>query len=108
MRVLDVRAIEQLLDRSNGHRGIAALRGLVAYDPSPAANARSEHELRFLDLVREAGLSPPQVNVLERDHARLGRLRLAEYEALALTWLQVTGEPAWVVSAITSLLARAA
>ena len=35
-----------------------------AYDPAPAAEARSELELRFLDLVREAGLPPPQVNVL--------------------------------------------
>ena len=64
LRVLDMRAIHELLRRSNGRRGIAALRGLVAYDPSPAADARSELELRFLDLVRGAGLPPPQVNVL--------------------------------------------
>ncbi len=64
LRVLDVRAIEQLLDRSNGRRAVATLRDLVAYDPSHAAEASSELELRFLDLIREAGLPPPQVNVL--------------------------------------------
>lgn len=138
LRLLDVRAIHELLRRSNGRRGTAALRALVAYDPTPAAEASSELELRFLDLVREAGLPPPQVNVLvegfvvdaywpsarlvvelqgyayhsdraafERDHVRLGRLKLAGCEVLALTWRQVTGEPAWVVSAITRLLAPA-
>lgn len=63
-RVLDVRAIDELLRRSNGRRGSAALRALLLYDASPAAEARTELELRFLDLVREAGLPAPQVNVL--------------------------------------------
>jgi very-short-patch-repair endonuclease len=111
----------------------------VAYDPSRAVEARSELELRFLDLAREAGLPAPQVNVLvegfvvdaywpcahlvvelqgyayhsdraafERDHARLARLKLAGYEVLALTWRQVTEEPAWVAGAIRSLLGRVA
>jgi very-short-patch-repair endonuclease len=58
-----VRAAHELLQRSNGRRGFAALRALVAYDPSRAVGARSELELRFLDLVRDAGLPAPQVNV---------------------------------------------
>jgi very-short-patch-repair endonuclease len=33
-------------------------------DPGPAAEAGSELELRLLDLIRGAGRSPPQVNVL--------------------------------------------
>jgi very-short-patch-repair endonuclease len=41
---------------------------------------------------------------LERDHDRLARLRLAGYEVLALTWRQVAREPAWVASALTTLL----
>jgi very-short-patch-repair endonuclease len=40
----------------------------------------------------------------ERDHAKLARLKLAGYEVLALTWRQVTEEPAWVVGAVRALL----
>jgi very-short-patch-repair endonuclease len=64
LRALDLTAIHQLIERSNGRRGIPVLLALVAYDPSPAAEARSELELRFLDLVRDAGLPSPQLNVL--------------------------------------------
>jgi hypothetical protein len=137
LRILDVAAIHELLARSNGRRGVVALRDLIAYDPAAAAEADSELELHFLDLVRHAGLPPPQANVLvegylvdaywptarlvvelqgyayhsdrqafERDHARLARLRLAGCEVLALTWRQVTREPAWVASALATLLTR--
>lgn len=64
LRVLDVRAVQELLERSNGRRGVGTVRDLLAYDPAPASEASSELELRFLDLIREAGLPPPQVNVL--------------------------------------------
>jgi very-short-patch-repair endonuclease len=136
LRVLDVVAVRELLARSNGRRGVAAVRALLDYDPAPAAEAVSELELRFLDLMRDFGPPRPHVNVLvegylvdaywpaarlvvelqgyayhsdrlafERDHARLARLKLAGYEVLALTWHQVTKEPAWVRSALASLLA---
>lgn len=139
LRILDLRAIHDILGRANGRRGVAGLRALVAYDPTGAVEAQSELELRFLDLVGEAGLPAPQVNVVvegfvvdahwpsarvvvelqgyayhsdrdafERDHARLARLKLAGYEVLALTWRQVKEEPAWVASAIGTLLARGA
>ena len=64
LRLLDVRAVERLLARSNGRRGTARLASLLEYDPGPAAQAVSELERRFLDLVREGGLPAPQVNVL--------------------------------------------
>jgi predicted transcriptional regulator of viral defense system len=64
LRVLDVRAIHDLLERSNGRRGVAALRSLLGYDPTAATDSRSELESRFLDLVREAGLPLPQVNTM--------------------------------------------
>jgi very-short-patch-repair endonuclease len=64
LEILDVRALEELLQRSNGRRGVAALRSLLAYDPGAAAGAASELERLFLDLVREAGLPAPQTNVL--------------------------------------------
>jgi Protein of unknown function (DUF559) len=44
----------------------------------------------------------------ERDHGRLARLKLAGCEVLALTWRQVTEEPAWVAGAIRSLLGHQA
>ena len=43
----------------------------------------------------------------ERDHAKHARLRLAGYEVLALTHLQLTGEEEWVIGAVRSLLDRA-
>jgi very-short-patch-repair endonuclease len=64
LRILDVGAIRSLLARSNGRRGVAALRALLEYDPSPASETRSELESLFLDLVREAGLPLPNVNVM--------------------------------------------
>ena len=59
---LDVRSIHALLARSNGRRGVGALRALLDYDPTAAARARSELERRFLDLLRNEGLPLPLVN----------------------------------------------
>jgi very-short-patch-repair endonuclease len=139
LELLDVRAIERLLARSNGRRGVSALRALLDYDPGPAAETRSELERLFLNLVRAAGLPLPSVNVLvegflvdaywpsarlvveldgyeyhrgrpafERDHAKVARLRLAGYEVLPLTHLQVSAQSAWVSGAVRSLLERPA
>jgi very-short-patch-repair endonuclease len=63
LRLLDVEAVRVVLDRAGRRPGAPALRALVAYDPAAAAQARSEIERAFLDLVREAGLPEPQVNV---------------------------------------------
>ncbi len=61
---LDVQAIERVLARAHGRRGFTPLRDLLGYDPAPATQARSELERLFLDLVRDAGLPTPAVNVL--------------------------------------------
>ena len=42
----------------------------------------------------------------ERDRRKLTTLRRAGYEAVALTWRQVTGEPGWVVATLLELLER--
>jgi hypothetical protein len=63
-RVLDLRAVHEVLQRSNGRRGVAALRALLDYDPEPAIDSKSDLESRFLDLVRESGLPVPALNVL--------------------------------------------
>jgi very-short-patch-repair endonuclease len=64
LRILDVRAIEELLLRSNGRRGVAPLRTLTDYDPTVAVDSKSELEARFLDLIRHARIPIPQLNVL--------------------------------------------
>jgi very-short-patch-repair endonuclease len=63
-RVLDVRALNELLQRSNGRRGLPALLALLGYDPEPATDSKSDLESAFLDLVRDAALPLPQLNVL--------------------------------------------
>ena len=62
LRILDGRAMDAALGRSNGRRGTGLLRELLAGlygDPAPV---RTELERRFLELVREAGLPLPVVN----------------------------------------------
>jgi len=43
-------------------------------------------------------------SAFERDHSKLARLKIAGIETLALTYRQVTEEPAWVIEALRSLL----
>lgn len=64
LELLDTRAIDRLLERSNGRHGVGRLRALLDYDPTAAARAESELERLFLDLVRAHELPTPQVNVL--------------------------------------------
>jgi very-short-patch-repair endonuclease len=62
--LLDVHAIEALLDRSRGRHGVRALRGAVAAMGGPAPETRSELERQMLALLRTAGLPEPQCNVV--------------------------------------------
>jgi very-short-patch-repair endonuclease len=62
--LLDMRAVNELIARSNGRRGLPALLALLDHDPREALESKSDLESRFLDLVREAGLPLPQLNVL--------------------------------------------
>lgn len=59
--LLDVGRIDQLLERVRGHQGRGKLRKALALHRDPAFS-RSRGELRFLELVREAGLPHPSVN----------------------------------------------
>jgi very-short-patch-repair endonuclease len=61
--VLDVRATERSISRTNGHRGRGLLRRALLVNRGPQAVTRSELERRFLSLCREAGLPRPQVNI---------------------------------------------
>jgi very-short-patch-repair endonuclease len=70
LQLYDSRAIRDVLSRSNGHRGRAALTKATAQEPKLT---RSEAEARFLALVRDAGLREPLANfsLIAPDHPRL-------------------------------------
>ncbi len=62
-KTFDLRAMEDLLGRTKGHRGRAkVLAALEIYDETPAFT-RSGIERRFLEVVREAGLPAPAMNL---------------------------------------------
>jgi very-short-patch-repair endonuclease len=60
--LLDLRAVEGLLGRLRGRPGAPALHAAIAGLSMEAGWTRSELELRFLTLCREAGLPRPRVN----------------------------------------------
>ncbi|MGN6586094.1 MAG: hypothetical protein ACTHKT_01305 [Solirubrobacterales bacterium] len=61
LELFDLRAVEDLLDRTVGHQGHARLRRAIAlYKPS--SFTRSGLEKRFLELVLAAGLPQPRTN----------------------------------------------
>ncbi|HWB68472.1 MAG TPA: hypothetical protein VG518_00690 [Solirubrobacterales bacterium] len=58
LRIFDLRAVEALLARSQGHPGVGRLRrALALYRPVPFT--RSGLERRFLEVAADAGLPPP-------------------------------------------------
>lgn len=61
LELFDLRAVEELLDRTVGHHGHGRLRKAIAlYQPS--SFTRSTLERRFLELCIEAGLPQPRTN----------------------------------------------
>jgi hypothetical protein len=62
LRVLDVRALEDLLGRSPGRAGTALLRAVLADRDPGRALTRSELEEAFLGICRRSGISEPEVN----------------------------------------------
>lgn len=59
--LLDIDDVDRLLERVRGHAGRGKLRRALALHRDPAFS-RSRGELRFLELIREAGLPRPAVN----------------------------------------------
>jgi REase_MTES_1575 len=61
LRLLDLKALEDVCARNNGRRGIKPLRAALA-DLGPPPDTRSELERLFIDVCAEAGLPPPTLN----------------------------------------------
>jgi hypothetical protein len=61
--LLDLTALEALLARSHGHHGLEPLIALLAEHRRPEPT-KSELEVMFLELCREAGIPLPAMNVM--------------------------------------------
>ncbi len=134
LRLLDLGAIEEVMGRSHGRRGLRPLRALVA-ELQPAPETRSELERRFVSLCRDAGLPPPALNAgvcgfyvdavwhdrrlvveldsreyhlnraaFERDRDRDAVLQVAGYRVLRLTHRRLVREPRQVAETVRALL----
>jgi len=65
LRLVDVRAIQAVVARGHGRRGVGALAAALAEARTrPLSDTRSELERRFVDLIESTGLPPPATNVL--------------------------------------------
>jgi predicted transcriptional regulator of viral defense system len=94
-KTFDLRAMEDLLERTKGHRGHAKVRAaLEIYDETPAFT-RSDLEKRFLEVVREAGLPAPSMNRF-----------VAGTETTRVTGPRLNRDPGGVVESVRRHLAR--
>jgi very-short-patch-repair endonuclease len=132
--LLDLLAIDALISRSHGFRGVARLRTALEIYRIPAFT-RSRLERRFLSLVREAGLPGPEMNTViagyeldayweterfaveldtydyhggraafERDRVRQENLKLAGIEMVRITGARMDREPRAVARRLRRLL----
>ena len=67
-RLIDMHAMDALLGRSNGRRGLKRLARLIAKAREHVPYTRSDFERDFLELCRELGLPEPAVNVWIAGH----------------------------------------
>jgi hypothetical protein len=63
LRILDHKAVRQLIKRSRGRRGVARLRMVMDEIHPLTKRTRSDMELLFLRMCERAGLPQPEVNV---------------------------------------------
>jgi len=85
--LFDLRALERLIGRSQGHRGLGTIRKVLDDYRGPPPLTRSELERRFLDFCHDAGLPRPQTSVLVEGHevdvAWLHQRLIVELDSLA-------------------------
>ncbi|HEX7058764.1 MAG TPA: hypothetical protein VF176_02835 [Solirubrobacterales bacterium] len=134
--LLDLTAIEAMLSRSRGFRGVARLRTALDIYRMPGFT-RSGLERRFLKLVRDAGLPRPSTNcfvagyeldaywplerfaveldtydyhgghaAFETDRLRQEDLKLAGIEMIRITGARMDREPKAVTDRLSRLLAQ--
>jgi very-short-patch-repair endonuclease len=65
--LLDGRALDDLLSRATGRRGLPSLKRAIALLAPEPPWTQSERERRFLELVRAAGLPEPSATVMVHD-----------------------------------------
>jgi len=136
LRLFDLGSVEELLDRSRGHRGWGRLRRAIAlYAPAPFT--RSEFEQRFFEAALAAGLPRPATNLFEAgfeldvywpehrfaveldtygthgghasfesDRLRQEDLKLAGIEMTRVTDVRFQREPRAVLARVSTLLAQ--
>jgi very-short-patch-repair endonuclease len=134
--LLDLIAVDELISRSAGFRGVARLRSaLEIHRPTPFT--RSGLERRFLAMVRRAGLPQPSTNLyiegyeldaywprerfaveldtydyhgtptaFEVDRIRQENLKLTGIEMVRITGIRLDREPSTVMGHLAQLLAR--
>jgi very-short-patch-repair endonuclease len=134
--LLDLGAIDSLLERCGRHVGRRPLRNALAIYRDPAM-VRSRTERAFIDLIRRAGLPRPAINTFvagyeidayweherfaveldgyethgtrtafERDPVRIENLKLAGIDAIRITARRVEREPDQIASSLRKLLER--
>lgn len=134
--LLDLIAIDELISRSSGFRGVARLRTALEIH-RPTAFTRSGLERQFLALVRRAGLPSPSTNLFvegyeldaywpdkrfaieldtydyhgtpaafEADRVRQENLKLADIEMVRITGTRMDREPNAVANRLRRLLAQ--
>jgi very-short-patch-repair endonuclease len=88
-RAVSIRQILELLQRANGHHGAERLRAVIADGPAPT---RSDLEDLLLDLLDDAKIERPEINVPLRFGAEtitpdyLWRAQRVAIEADSVTW----------------------
>ena len=123
LRLFDLSAINALIARSTGRRGLKPLQAVLANASEPPAT-RSELEHRFAAFCRDAGLPQPAFNIMvagyevdavwedrklvveldswsfhggrqafEADRERDTALQLARYRVVRVTWRKLTRQP---------------
>jgi hypothetical protein len=85
LQLFDLQAVERVMHRGHGRRGLTALRAVLDEYRGPPPVTRSELERRFLDFCYDAGLPQPQANVLvegyEVDAAWLDQRLIVELDS---------------------------
>jgi very-short-patch-repair endonuclease/predicted transcriptional regulator of viral defense system len=136
LRLFDLRAVNEVLERANGRRGASKLRRVLAINTAPALT-KSDMEELLLAICDDYGIPRPRVNqhvegeevdfhwpreqvIVEtdsdayhgtkrrrrKDYRRSQRLELAGWHVLRFDWWQLRDEAAEVALTIQAALSR--